>query len=531
MKARVLACGFALATSLALTGTGIAESDDFDPLAYAREVGLELSNREAGVPSMCYTKTDGISNPCWTCHTVARYPNELDDWVLQEEYAYSDVALTNHWRTLFVDRSKEIASISDDTALSYIRQDNYTPLLRALADRQDYRGYRPDLDLSAGFDDDGFAKDGSRWRTLRFKPFLGTFWPTNGTTDDVFVRLPEKFSRDENGRYSRAIHRLNYAILEAAVCSDPAASDAEIEREVGMVDEHEGGLDLNGDGKLGVVSYVRGLPTRYAGGAADVEVRRYLYPEGVEFLHSVRYVDPDARGMIAQRMKELRYSRKTRDLSAYMRSRAYEHEGNEKDAGNVPIHTGSPEVGLMNAFGWQFQAFIEDARGRLRLQTHEEHHFCMGCHSSLGVTVDSTFTMTRKIPGADGWRYQDVRGIADVPQAGHQDPEILTYFKRVGGGDEFRANEEILTRFFVDGRLDETTVRSAPDIAALILPSRERALALNKAYMALVRSQRFDLGRDTLLAPPANVHADIDNGETGLVPHTDGTLFLDWTRR
>ena len=528
---RLTACLLATATLLALAGSAVADNDHYDPLAYARQAGLVLANLEAGVPSMCYTKTDGVSNPCWTCHSIARYPNELDDWTLQEEYAFSDEALTNHWSNLFIARRHEAARITDAECLTYIRQDNYAPLLKALRNRRDYLGYRPDLDLDAGFDDDGFANDGSRWRALRFKPFLGTFWPTNGSTDDVFVRLPARFSRDAAGRYSRAVHKLNYAILEAAVCSDPSASNADVQREIEPVDEFAGGLDLDADGELSVVSRVRGLPACYVGAAADVPVRRDLYPAGTEFLHSVRYVDPDEPGMIARRMKELRYSRKTHDLSDYIRSRAYEAEGNEKDAGNVPIHTGSPEVGLMNAFGWQFQAFIEDSRGRLRLQTHEEHHFCMGCHSSLGVTVDSTFTMTRKVPGAAGWRYQDLRGIPDVPQAGHDAPEILTYFQRVGGGDEFRANEEILSRFFVNGVVDEDSVRAAPDITSLIMPSRERAIALNKAYMALVRSQRFDLGRDTLLVPPANVHQAIDNGDTGLKAYKDGSLFLSWPEK
>ena len=42
-----------------------------------------------------------------------------------------------------------------------------------------------------------------------------------------------------------------------------------------------------------------------------------------------------------------------------------------------------------------------------------------------------------EVPGADGWQYQNYAGIPDVPQIGHDKPEILTYFERVGGGDEF----------------------------------------------------------------------------------------------
>ncbi|MEM9488522.1 MAG: hypothetical protein AAGC55_05230, partial [Myxococcota bacterium] len=87
------------------------------------------------------------------------------------------------------------------------------------------------------------------------------------------------------------------------------------------------------------------------------------------------------------------------------------------------------------------------------------------------------------------------------------------------------------------GQLDRAQVlRAAPggdlDIGALIVPSRERALRLDKAYRALVMDQRFDLGRDTIIAPPENVHAKIDNGATDLEPtgkvFADGTLRLDW---
>ncbi|MGE0327167.1 MAG: hypothetical protein AB7S68_32895, partial [Polyangiaceae bacterium] len=70
------------------------------------------------------------------------------------------------------------------------------------------------------------------------------------------------------------------------------------------------------------------------------------------------------------------------------------------------------------------------------------------------------------------------------------------------------------------------------DITQLILPSRERALALNRAYRALVVSQRFDLGRDALIGKVGNVHADIINGSTevgttGRV-FDDGQLRLNW---
>jgi hypothetical protein len=50
--------------------------------------------------------------------------------------------------------------------------------------------------------------------------------------------------------------------------------------------------------------------------------------------------------------------------------------------------------------------------------------------------------------------------------------------------------------------------------------------------MALVKSQRYDLGRDTIIAPPANVHPNIRNGDTQLKAtgktYSDGKLWLKW---
>jgi hypothetical protein len=501
---------------------------------------------------MCYTKTDGVDNPCWTCHTTAHGSNPLADWALQQEYSFSDTARTNHWRNLFAGRAAEMATISDEEILSYIRQDNYQPLRRALSalraappvpingtgSSAAYEGYVPDLDFDQGFDDDGFARDGSDWRAIRYKPFPGSFWPTNGSTDDVFIRLPRSFRSTSDGRASREIYAINLSILEAAIAADPRMPDQAIRREVEALDEDVAGWDCDGDGVLGKgVTTIRKLPKTYAGQAQAAIVRRYVYPEGVEFLHSVRYVDPDHPAFRSTRMKELRYSRKVKELDTWALLRAYEKEQDEKDEGHPPAYSGSPLSGLRNAFGWQLQAFIEDAEGRLRLQTEEEHRFCMGCHSGIGVTVDQTFAFPRKVPGKEGFRHQDVRGIADVPQVGHNEPETLVYFRRTGAGDELRENREILDRFFPGGKLDEAAVlRAAPggdqDLAYLVAPSRERAIRLDKAYRALVRSQRFDLGRDALEAPATHVHERIENDSTGLEQskrvYHDGRMQLDW---
>jgi hypothetical protein len=511
--------------------------ESFDPFAVALASIGKLKNREASVPPQCYTKTDGVSNPCWTCHTSSHGLNAMADWELQREYAFSDAALTNHWQNLFADQSAAIARISDREIRAWIRDDNYTPLRHALRARPGYAGYVPDLDLERGFDDRGFARDGSGWRALRYKPFPGTFWPTNGSTDDVFVRLPAAFRRDARGRESVDVYATNLAILEAAIVADPLGKRGEARREVEPIDERAFGVDLDADGKLGEISLLRGVPSHYVGAARSTAVTLAVYPQGTEFLHSVRYVDPDAPAGLSRRLKELRYSKKTAELDRWGIVRAYEREYNEKEEGNLPVYPGSPEVGYKNAFGWQLQGFIEDGRGRLRAQTEEEHRFCMGCHSSIGVTIDQTFAFPRKVPGRAGYRHQTLNGISDVPQLGHADPETLVYFRRVGAGDELRQNTEILSRFFANGKLDEAEVRRAApggdrDLSHLLMPSRERALLLDKAYRTLVARQTFALGRDALLGPAKHVHARIDNGSTDLGRsgrvYSDGRLLLAW---
>ncbi|HEY5951282.1 MAG TPA: hypothetical protein VIV40_37575, partial [Kofleriaceae bacterium] len=261
------------------------------------------------------------------------------------------------------------------------------------------------------------------------------------------------------------------------------------------------------------------------------------YPLGTELLHSVRYLDPDAPTQMATRMKELRYMRKVENPDDWGRQRAYEEEASEKAEGKLPTYQGDIEMGFLNKWGWQLQGYIEDARGALRVQTDEEHRVCMGCHGHIGATIDQVFSFARKVPGADGWRPQDLRGLRDRPEVGHADPELITYFSRVQGGDETRSNDELLARFFRDGRLNERELRRAAvggdrDLAWALFPTRARALALDKAYLAIVREQSFVRGRDAMLAPATRVHPRIDHDDTGIrSPHRDGNLRLDWSAR
>nr|ADN68496.1 hypothetical protein [Sorangium cellulosum] len=542
-RQRAATLAFAAASAVLAAACG---GDAYDPLATAAARAGSPGNPEASIPPACYATTAGGANGCWTCHTTGIGPNTLADHELQRAYSFSDAARRNPWANLLEDLSAAAARTSDAEILEYIREDNYGPLRRALAARPDYPGYVPDLDLEAGLDEEGFARDGSGFRAVRYKPFPGGFWPTNGSAGDVFLRLPAAFREDASGAPSREVYKLNLALLEAAIASpsplprggEAGPAEASAGREVEPVSEVLAGVDLDGDGAIEpAVTRIRRLPAHYAGGAAGVAVRSWIYPRGTELVHTVRYLDPDRPALLAARLKELRYARKVDEPDDWAISRAYEREADEKEEGRPPFYAGSPEVGLRNAFGWQLQAFIEDEQGRLRLQTAEEHRACMGCHSAVGVTVDHTFSLARKVPGAAGWRHQDLRGMPDVPQAGHAEPEVLTYLRRARGADDYRGNAEMLARFFPGGVLDEAEVRrGAPggdrDLAYLVAPSRERALLLDKAYRVLVRAQRFEAGRDAAIGPATGILRVVEEESTGLAEahrvYLDGRAHLAW---
>lgn len=81
------------------------------------------------------------------------------------------------------------------------------------------------------------------------------------------------------------------------------------------------------------------------------------------------------------------------------------------------------------------------------------------------------------------------------------------------GGDDFRQNQTMLSRWFNDaGKVNHARVQNAPHIGALISPSRDRARALNKAYLSVVREQSYIFGRDVVLNPATNVFREIDEG-------------------
>ncbi|MEW8489872.1 MAG: hypothetical protein AB2657_09225, partial [Candidatus Thiodiazotropha endolucinida] len=298
------------------------------------------------------------------------------------------------------------------------------------------------------------------------------------------------------------------------------------------VDENSFCTDLNGDGQLGIINEII-RPDAYVGNASDVSVTPMLYPEGVEFLHTVRYIglDEDMSITIPARMKEVRYMLKHTFYTPPELLSMYGNEKQEKIDGNLPNFVSRGDNGLDNGFGWLVLGFIEAADGHLRKQSEEETTFCMGCHTTIGSTIDQTFAFPRKVTGTAGWGYINLRGMVDSPSAGETEGEILNYLKVVGGGNEFRENEEIIEKWFnEDNTVNEEKVLAA-DVYELITPSPQRALTLNKAYMTIVRDQDFIHGRDANVTPAVNVYEAVDSDSAPVLPperQYDWDIRLAW---
>ncbi len=488
-------------------------------------------NREAIIPPQCYTRTEGQYNPCYVCHQDALpgRENVMNDGDLQIAYSFSDLGATNRWANLFEDRTQAVNKISDEEILNWIAQDNYSDLVPRLQEEK-FQGWIPDLaNLQVGekaFDEYGLALDGSHWVAFNYKPLPSTFWPTNGATDDVMIRLPKAYRENKKGEYSLDIYRANLAIVEANIKGFESIGSL-------PVDERKVGKDLDRDGQLGMITVIKDT-SDYVGSAASFFKSSSLYPKDTEFLHTVRYlgIDDNNEVGVSTRIKEVRYMRKWKAYDKKLYARQYQLEAFEKEAGNLPGYTKIGDYGLDNGNGWSIQGFIEAVDGSLRISTYEENFFCMGCHNSIGSTIDKTFSFARKPDGAKGWGYINLKEMQDVPTLGESEGEILTYLKRVGGGGEFRSNPEMFARWFKEnGEVNEEKIKQAKNLYELIVPSVERALLLNKAYRTIVTQQDYIFGRDATVSPPKNVYKEIDNNRSPTLPAEkvySWDIRLDW---
>ncbi|MBN1838674.1 MAG: hypothetical protein JW802_01370 [Campylobacterales bacterium] len=555
-------------------------------LLLAEEIDLKnttLYNETAYITSQCYTKTEDESNPnilhnpCFSCHVKNKVPNfTLYDDELQRAYDFPAPALKNPWSNLFLDRTQAVNAISDEAILRYVREDNYLKNGKIILqeklnnlqpswdfnDNQQWDGYVPDCYFH--FDEEGFdtAPNGeyTGWRAFAYYPFLGTFWPTNGSTDDVLIRLAKPFQEDENGRFDKEVYKLNLLIVESLIKQKSLA--------IAPTDEKRYGVDLNQNGTLDVADEIvfnwqqptydaqslklSNFSMSYVGHAKkllesnDYLIAPGLYPKDTEFLHSVRYINIDKNGEItlAPRMKELRYGKKHFWYPYFQLSNAGMEDLKEKESSpdNVDTYVGNIETGLNNKIGWYYQGFIEDAKGELRPQSYEETLFCVGCHNNIGAIADSTFVYQRKFEKGthkEGWYHWSEKGFKNIKDMllPNGESEYVRYLKNNNAGDEFRDNEEVMEKFFVkgwekdakniekelliklenpDSVLDsywkvkkEAILKLKNDISYLLLPSKQRALTLNKAYKVIVEEQSFIYGRDAHVKPVTNVHKEV----------------------
>jgi len=245
-----------------------------------------------------------------------------------------------------------------------------------------------------------------------------------------------------------------------------------------------------------------------------------LFPQGTEFLHSVRYIDVHEDGSIglATRMKELRYAYKKNNFAYYMLEQLAQQEAREQVLSPDAIRTigGNPEVGFFSQ-GWYYQGFIEDRDGNLRPQNREEGLYCMGCHGPIGASTDTVFAFPRKLDGnaiQRGWYHWSQNGLDGVVEPKRADGkwEYSEYLAKNDAGDEFRANEEVEQRFFDEnGQLISDAISQLhADVSLLLKPSAERALLLNKAYRVMVEEQSYNKGREAHVAPLDNVYQQIE---------------------
>lgn len=509
-----------------------------------------LTNKTPSIPSQCYTKTQisptQTHNPCYACHTKGVEPNFNDDSDFQTDLAFRESAKKNPWTNLFHPPRID-PHLSDKKLLNYIRTSNYQNKERLyLADKLKHPpkawdlnhngrwdGYTPDCYYH--FDEEGFDHNPqgtiTGWRAFRYYPFVGTFWPTNGSTDDVLIRLDKIFWQNSAGKIDLAVYKLNLAIVEAMIKRQSITIPA--------TDEKLYGVDLDHNGFLGEAHTIfyewdplHGKNMSYVGLArkallqGQIHLAAGLFPEGTEFLHSVRYIDYDdqQRVRLSARFKELRYAKKTHwiQYSDLMLLTQGATRNKATDPDQTELSHGDFEKGILLGNAWKYQGFIEDRRGALRPQTYEEHLFCVGCHSTLGATTDSTFSFGRKLSHpTQGWQHWSQRGYdkEHEPQLKNGEGEYSAYLKHNKAGDEFRMNREVIEKFFdTEGKPQQKMFQElSEDIGTLLSPSYDRGLHLNKCYHALVKQQTFQKGRDPLCEDASPyVHQIITSPSTGI---------------
>lgn len=588
-----------LSLSLALAGAAWAENV---PLTETYIDRMLLPNPYAHIPAQCYIETSsGTQNACQYCHTDGlanrRFGNNTPQagssivlGNLQTEYAFAafhyphvvNGSVTPWTNTLFPEKlHSEVTKFGHDPQSwdmkAYVRQDNWSAAFARRPGSPRYwdAGVKDPFRLFPGLnpadlpaDDDGFVRSGDEtdtffkdetgyntgWRSINFVPY-GIFTPLTGSVSGIYIRLPEKFMKNDQGTFDGDAYAANLDLL-ARVIQDRLGKDH---------------------------------PDYYIGGAKDVEVEPGLYPLGTEFAHPLHYVDIAADGSAdapspfpgarAQRVKEIRYMYKFQPFNP-------NYGGPEMKEEEGPARVGVGEGWIDNGAGWLLAGYIENASGALRPQTPGELVQCVGCHSGhgpqddiayeefnsgTGNTIDSTWALTRKLPGDAGWGEMDVMGYTRTssgPRTKWHDPvnrrhatgEFQHFLETVVGaslyGDMPASLEAFLAEHIVKDRgysndwpalntdsaedfqksqrtrqnLMKELTRSGEHLdehsniaGALLFPPEAQALEGARGYRQVVVTQRYDFGKDTFPETPLTFRY-FRTGKTAF-KHQDGRAY------
>ncbi|MBN2895521.1 MAG: hypothetical protein JXK05_06490 [Campylobacterales bacterium] len=558
-----------------------------------------FENPYANIPAQCYIETSfGTQNACLFCHSNAPAIKMLGNTTpqagldtlignLQTEYAFGPADRfsvspnINPWEnTLYPHKLDEAFAATgiDDSKWdmkSYVQSDNWSV---AYAKKQGSKTRSNSNVLDDSFrlfpalnpaalpaDEDGFVRTqysdealfidvkghNTGWRALNFMPY-GIFTPHTGSVSGVYIRMGEKFMKDQNGSFSLEIYKANLELLEQAI-QDRIENNA----------------------------------TTYLGLASDEPLQRGLYPLKTEFAHPLHYVDVEADGTTSKfpgtrslHVKEIRYM--------YKWEMHYPTEPYSKDE-NAPLYYNEKEAWIDSGAGWWLSAWIEDAQGELRAQKPEELMQCVGCHSSrygfepeqfnsgTGNTIDTVWSFSRKFAGDLGWRemdylgYERNRSAASTQTAGsahrgdpiNRDAKVGEYRKFlnhvVGAslyGDMPSSMEAYLTQTITkaNGYSDNfpaLTFATSSELkqiqskrlelmreftakkgyltgegfiqAPLLYPTEAESLGGAKGYRKVVATQRFTKGKD-YFGTPLFTYRYYREGEEGFT-HIDGTPY------
>ncbi len=541
-----------------------------------------FANPYANIPAQCYIETSGgTQNACMFCHTNAPARARLGNnnpqaglssvtGNLQTTYSFSPATQQtkspniNPWENTLFPKKLEAAyqkspNRFDETKMdAYLLENNWQ---KAYAQRQGKLGWEngiddspwrlfPDLSpLDLPAQKDGFVRtkekqralfgDITGWRAINFMPY-GIFTPMSGSVSGIYIRLPNVFMQDEKGAWSETIYQQNLDLLEQAITDR---------------------LDVD-------------APKYYYGNAKNIEVNRGLYPLYTEFAHPLHYVDLNAKGTRATRVKEIRYMVKTKMF--------YPGEAAEKEE-DAPLYLNEKQGWINNGAGWILAGFIEDAHGNLRPQHGEELMQCIGCHSDnygfepssftsgTSNTIDSTWAFPRKFPHNLGWAemdylaYQLKEGKAtsnrgDPLNRNANQGEFGYFLKHVVGANLYGVMPSSMELFLVQHitkgrgysddwqRLDLTrpdTLQAQQRLHVklmgelvdkkdyltaegfirpqLLYPTHEEALNAAIGYKKVVATQRFTLGKDVFAYVPFTFlyFREIKDAYT----HLDGTPY------